>query len=154
MDWKIKTLCQKMFLLILCLLKKKNQSIICMTLYSFNGPFQAPQVDIAYISFWARSAVDPKFCLLFVNKFYFKNVCIPHEKKFLQQKKKELFYNDLKKKRLGKMRLLMDQEFKQRNIEELNKKFNVEMHSTHLRGGKSFCSRTKNLWTKKTFIKK
>ena len=39
------------------------------------------------------------------------------------------------------MRLLMDQEFKQRNIEELNKKFNVEMHLTL----KSFCSRTKNL---------
>ena len=34
------------------------------------------------------------------------------------------------------MRLQTDQEFKQKNIEELNKKFNVEMYSTHLRGGK------------------
>ena len=34
------------------------------------------------------------------------------------------------------MRLQADQEFKQKNIEELNKKFNVEMYSTHLRGGK------------------
>ena len=69
----------------------------------------------------------------------------PMKKNSFSKKKKELFYNDLKKKRLGKMRLLTDQEFKQRNMEELNKKFNVEMNSTHLRGGKSFCSRTKNL---------
>ena len=34
------------------------------------------------------------------------------------------------------MRLQTDQEFKQKNIEELNKRFNVEMYSTHLRGGK------------------
>ena len=36
------------------------------------------------------------------------------------------------------MRLQADQEFKQRNIEQLNKKFNVEMYSTHLRGVKAF----------------
>ena len=33
----------------------------------------------------------------------------------------ELFYNNIKKKRMGKMRLQMDQKFKQRNTEELNK---------------------------------
>ena len=33
----------------------------------------------------------------------------------------ELFYNNIKKKRMGKMRLQMDQQFKQRNTEELNK---------------------------------
>ena len=48
----------------------------------------------------------------------------------------QLFYNDIDKKRLGKMRLQTDQVFKQRNIEELDKKFDVEMYSTHLRGGK------------------
>ena len=37
----------------------------------------------------------------------------------------ELFYKDLEKKRLGKMRLQIDQEFKQRNKEQLNKKFNT-----------------------------
>ena len=30
------------------------------------------------------------------------------------------------------------QEFKQRNIEKLNKKININMYSTHLRGGKAF----------------
>ena len=49
------------------------------------------------------------------------------KKRNLLAKKMELFYNDIKEKRLGKMRLQTDQEFKQRNIEELNKKFNVEM---------------------------
>ena len=41
------------------------------------------------------------------------------------------------------MRLQTDQEFKQRNIEELNKKFNVEMHSTHLRDGEDFAAEQK-----------
>ena len=34
------------------------------------------------------------------------------------------------------MRLQTDQELKQRNIEGLNEKCNVEMYSTHLRGEK------------------
>ena len=33
----------------------------------------------------------------------------------------ELFYKDIEKKRLGKMRLQTGQKFKQRNIEELKK---------------------------------
>ena len=69
-------------------------------------------------------------------------------------KKMELFYNDIDKKRLGKMRLQTDQEFKQRNIEELNKKFDVEMYSTHLRGGKAFAAEQKIRELKKTFIRK
>ena len=55
----------------------------------------------------------------------------------LLAKKIELFYKDIEKTRLGKMKLQTDQEFKQSNIEEFNKKFNVEMYSTHLRGGKA-----------------
>ena len=41
------------------------------------------------------------------------------------------------------MRLQTDQEFKQRNIEQLNKKFNVEMYTEHLRGGKAFAAEQK-----------
>ena len=51
------------------------------------------------------------------------------------------------------MRLQVDQEFKQRNIEQLNRKFNVEIYSTHLRGEKAFCSRTKNSWIKKCLLR-
>ena len=41
------------------------------------------------------------------------------------------------------MRLQTDEEFKERNIEEVNKKFNVEMYSTHLRNRKAFAAEQK-----------
>ena len=41
------------------------------------------------------------------------------------------------------MRLHTDDKFKQRNIEELNQKFNVEMYNTHVRGGKAFAAEQK-----------
>ena len=52
------------------------------------------------------------------------------------------------------MRLQTDQEFKQRNIKKRNEKFNVEMYSTYLRGGKAFSAEQKIRELKKTFIKK
>ena len=65
----------------------------------------------------------------------------------------DLSYNDIKKKRLEKMRLQTDQEFKQRNIEELNKKFNVEIYSTHLRCGKVFAAEQKIRELKKLLLR-
>ena len=41
------------------------------------------------------------------------------------------------------MRLQTDQEFKQKSIEKLNKKFIVKMYSMHLRGGKAFAAEQK-----------
>ena len=61
----------------------------------------------------------------------------------LLAKRMELFYNAINKKRDSKMRLQTDREFKQRTIFELNKKFNVEMYSTNLRGGKAFAAEQK-----------
>ena len=73
-----------------------------MTLYSFSRPFEALQADIAYISFLARSAVDPKFCLLFVDLFTSKIYLYPMKKGNLLAKKMELFYKDIeKKKKIG-----------------------------------------------------
>ena len=51
------------------------------------------------------------------------------------------------------MRLQTDQEFKQRKIFELNKKFNVEMYSTNLRGGKAFAAKQKIKELKKTLLR-
>ena len=65
----------------------------------------------------------------------------------------KLFYKDIEKKRLGKISLQTDEEFKQRNIEELNKKFNVEMYSSHLRGGKAFTAEQKNCELKKLLLR-
>ena len=71
------------------------------------------------------------------------------KKRNLLVKKMKLFYKD-RKKRLGKMRL---QEFKQRNIEEPNKKFNIEMYISHLRGGKAFAAEQKIYELKKLLLR-
>ena len=60
------------------------------------------------------------------------------KKRIFLPKKMELFYNDIDKKKLQ-----IVQEFNQRKIEELNKKLDVEMYSTHLRGGKAFAAEQK-----------
>ena len=55
----------------------------------------------------------------------------------LLTKKLELFYKDIQSKRKkNKMRLQVDQEFQKNNIKELNKRYNVEMFSTKIRGEK------------------
>ena len=41
------------------------------------------------------------------------------------------------------MRLQTDQEFKQRKIYDLNKKFNLDTFTTSLRGGKAFAAEEK-----------
>ena len=69
--------------------------------------------------FLARSAVHPKFCLLFGDLFTFKIYTYTMRKRNLLPKKMQLFYKDIEKTRLGKMRLQTDQEFKQWNIEKL-----------------------------------
>ena len=51
------------------------------------------------------------------------------------------------------MMLQTDQEFKQRNIEELNKKINVKMCSTHLRGPKAFAAEPKFCGLKKLLLR-
>ena len=54
----------------------------------------------------------------------------------------EQFYNDIKKKiDLNKiMRLQIDLQFQQRKIKKLNKKYNFEMFSTRLKGGKALAA--------------
>ena len=132
---------------------KKRQNIILTTLYSFSGPCQALQADIAYISFLARSAVDPKFCLLIAALFTSKIYTYPMKTRNLSAKKMELFYDDINKKRDDKMGLQTDQEFKQRKIIELHKKINVEMYSTNLRDGKAFAAEQKIRELKKTLLR-
>ena len=78
--------------------EKTKENIIHTALYSFHRPFEALQADIAYISFLARLAVDPKFCLLFVDLFTSKNFTYPMKKRNLLEKKMELFYENIEKK--------------------------------------------------------
>ena len=59
--------------------------------------------------------------------------------------KLELLYKEIQPKRTSgeKMRLQTDQEFQQNEIKKLNKKHNVEMFNTKLRGGKAFAAEQK-----------
>ena len=58
--------------------------------------------------------------------------------KSLLARKVELFYNDIKDKRTGRMRLQTDKEFTQNKIKKLNKEFDVEMYQTNHCVGKAF----------------
>ena len=51
------------------LLQNKKKSIDRSTLYSINSPFDLLHADIADLLFLAKSAVDPKYCLLYVDLF-------------------------------------------------------------------------------------
>ena len=78
---------------------EKRSHIDRSTLYSFDGPFQLLQADIAYVSFLAKSAIDPKFCLLFVDLFTSKIYTFPMKTTNPLAKKMEQLYNDIQKKK-------------------------------------------------------
>ena len=61
----------------------------------------------------------------------------------LLAKKLKLFYEDVKNKRIGRMRLPTDLEFKQNQILKLNDEFIVDMFHTRLWGGKAFAAEQK-----------
>ena len=58
--------------------------------------------------------------------------------------KVEIFYKDVENKWKGqKIRLQTDQEFKQRKIFDFNRKYNINMFSTAVKGGKAFTANQK-----------
>ena len=75
------------------------------------------------------------------------------KKRTLLKKKMELFYQEIDSKRKEKMRLQTDLEFQQNEIKKLNKKYNVEMFGTKLRGGKAFAAEQKIREFKKILLK-
>ena len=113
------------------------------TLYSIGKPFELLHADIADTRFLAKSAVDPKYCLLLVDLFTSKVYIYPMKSRNLLAKKLKLFYEDVKSKRIGRMRLQTDLEFKQNQFLKLNDEFNVDMFHTRLRGGKAFAAEQK-----------
>ena len=56
------------------------------TLYSFKGPFELLHADIAHIRFLASLAVNPKYCLIFVDLFTSKIYMYPMKKSVLKKK--------------------------------------------------------------------
>lgn len=55
----------------------KKSDIDRSTLYSFNGPFQLRRTDVGNLEFLGKSAVDPKYCLFFVDIYSAKIYTYP-----------------------------------------------------------------------------
>ena len=132
---------------------EKKQDVDRSKLYSFKGPFEALQADIADIRFLGKSAVDPKYCLLFVDLFTSMIYTYPMKNQKILAKKTAQFYQDIAKKRSCQMRLQTDQEFQQNSIKKLNKEYDVDMYSTRLRGGKAFAVEQKTYKLKKVLLR-
>ena len=113
--------------------------------YTVNGPLQFFHADLAYLQFFGKSAVDPKYALLCVDLFTSKVYVYTLRTKNNLVKKLEEFYKeiDIKRVKNEKMRLQVDLEFQQNKIKNLNKKYNVEMFTTKNRGGKAYAAEQK-----------
>ena len=135
------------------ILQRKN--IDRSTLYTVNGLLQFFHADIAFLKFLAKSAVDPKYALLCVDLFTSKIYVYTMRKRSNLVNKLETFYKEIESKRSKneKMRLQTDQEFQQNEIKKLNLKYNVEMFSTRIRGGKAFAAEQKIRELKKIIFK-
>ena len=77
-------------------------------LFSISKPFDLLHADIANTRFHARSAIDPKYCLLLFDLFTSKIYVYPMKNRSLLAKELKLFYEDIKQKRTGRMRLQTD----------------------------------------------
>ena len=106
--------------------------------------------DIADIQFLAKSAVDPKYCLLLVDLFTSKIYVYPMKNRSLLAKTLGLFYNDIQPKRTGTMRLQTDLEFNQNKIKQLNQKCDIKRFIHNFVEGKLLLQ-NKNLENLKRF---
>ena len=133
----------------------QRKNIDRSTLYTVNGPLQFFHADIAFLKFLAKSAVDPKYALLCVDLFTSKIYVYTMRKRSNLVNKLETFYKEIESKRSKneKMRLQTDQEFQQNEIKKLSLKYNVEMFSTRIRGGKAFAAEQKIRELKKIIFK-
>ena len=124
-------------------------------LYTVDGPLQFFHADLAYLQFFAKSAVDPKYALLCVDLFSSKVYVYTMKTKNSLPKKMEEFYQEIDVKRVKneKMRLQVDLEFQQNKIKALNQKYNVEMFSSKNRGGKAYAAEKKIREFKKILFK-
>ena len=123
---------------------EKKDDIDRSTLYSFDDPFLLLHADVGNLEFLGKSAMDPKYCLLFVYLFTSKVYVYSMKSRKFIANKMEIFYKKIEEKRKGKeTRLQTDLEFKQNKIFQLNKKYNVDMFSTAVRGGKEFAAEQK-----------
>ena len=100
--------------------------------------------------FLSKSAVDPSYCLLCVDPFSLRVHVYPMKRRYFLVKKLNLFCEEIEPKRnMNKHRLQTDLGFQQ----QLNKKCNVLMFSTKIRGRKAFAAEQKIRELKKLLLK-
>ena len=80
----------------------KRSNIDHSTLYSISKPFELLHADIADLRFLAKSAVDPKYCLLIVDLFTSKIYVYPMKNRSLLAKKLNFFITMLRIKERAK----------------------------------------------------
>ena len=123
---------------------KKSDDIDRSTLYIIHAPFDLLHPDVGDLRFLGKSAADPKYYLLLVDLFTSKVYVYAMNNRSLITLKLEKFCKEVASKRKNKkMRLQTDIEFKQKKIFALNKRYNVDMFSTAVRGGKAFAAEQK-----------
>ena len=123
---------------------QKGDDIDRFSLYSIHAPFDVLHADVSDLRFLGKSAADPKYCLLLVDLFTSKVYVYGMKNRSLISLKLEKFHKEVTSKHKNKkMRLQTDLEFKQKKIFALNKKYNVDMFSTAVRGGKAFAAEQK-----------
>ena len=113
-------------------------------LYSFDGSFQLLHADVANLEFLGKSAVDPKYCLLFVDLFTSKVYrYLMTSRRFILNKMRDFYEEVAGERKNVHMRLQIDQESIQNEIKNLNKKYNIDKFSTRIRGRKAFAAKQK-----------
>ena len=123
------------------------------TLCSIGKTFELLHADIADTRFLAKSTIDLTYCLLLVDLFTSKVYIYPMKSRNLLAKKLKFFYEDVKNKRISRMRLQANLEFKQNQILKLNDEFNVDMFHIRLWGGKAFAAERKIRVFKKLLLR-
>ena len=101
--------------------------------------------DVAYLQFFSKSAVDPKYALVCVDLFSSKIYVYTMKKKSNLAQKMELFYKEIEQKRnqKEKMRLQVDLEFQQNEIKKLNENKTLKCSVQETRGEKAFAAKQK-----------
>lgn len=107
-------------------------------MYSSEGPFELLHCNIADIRFLAKSAVDPKYCLPFVDLLTFKIYSYPVTKILSKDYCIAFWWN------LQNNEDTTDREFQQNKIKILNKKYNIHMFSSKVCGGKALAAKQQN----------
>ena len=103
------------------------------TLYSFDGPFELLHVDLGNLEFLGKSATIPQYALVIVDLYLLKVYVYP------MRSRKQILQSIMKlgvKEKNKRMRLQVDNAFKQVRIKDLNDEDIIEMFTSSVRGGR------------------